>query len=60
MATTNNITGDSITSRPASNLYRDNYDNIFRKPKKETNQEEKGNGREEHDERSTEPVDARS
>ena len=31
MATKNDITGDTVTSRPASDNYRDNYDAIFRK-----------------------------
>lgn len=40
MATTNNITGDTIKSRPASNLYRDNYEAIFGKKEKERGREE--------------------
>ena len=31
MATKNDITGDSISSRAPSSAYRDNYDAIFRK-----------------------------
>lgn len=38
MSTTNDITGDSLTSRPATNAYRDNYDKIFGKNK--TNKEQ--------------------
>ena len=33
MATTNDITGDSLRSRPATQAYYDGYDSIFRKPK---------------------------
>ena len=29
--TTNDITGDSLRTRPASDAYRDNYDAIFRR-----------------------------
>jgi hypothetical protein len=35
MATTNNITGDAIITKPSSKAYRDNYDKIFRKNKDE-------------------------
>jgi phosphopantothenoylcysteine synthetase/decarboxylase len=31
----NDITGDLLASRPANNLYRDNYDAIFCKEKKD-------------------------
>jgi len=31
VATKNDITGDSISSRASSSAYRDNYDAIFRK-----------------------------
>ena len=31
MATTNDITGDSIQTKTVSNAYRDNFDAIFRK-----------------------------
>jgi hypothetical protein len=31
MAANNDITGDVITTAPASKAYRDNYDQIFRK-----------------------------
>jgi hypothetical protein len=33
MTATNDITGDSLKSKPQSSLYTDNYDAIFRKPK---------------------------
>ena len=33
MATRNDITGDSLTSKPASEAYRNNYDAIFGKKK---------------------------
>ena len=29
----NDITGDALRTRPASDAYRDNYDAIFRRPK---------------------------
>ena len=29
---TNDITGDALRTRPATDAYRDNYDAIFRKP----------------------------
>lgn len=29
MATKNDVTGDQIKSKPASDLYRQNYDSIF-------------------------------
>ena len=32
MVTKNDITGDSIQTKAATQLYRTNYDNIFRKP----------------------------
>jgi hypothetical protein len=32
MVTKNDITGDSIQTKAATQLYCDNYDNIFRKP----------------------------
>lgn len=35
MAATNNVTGDSLVSKPTSQEYLDNYDLIFRKKKKE-------------------------
>lgn len=31
MATSNDITGDALRSRPVTNKYRDNYDSIFKK-----------------------------
>ena len=31
----NDVTGDLLMSRPASDTYRNNYDAIFRKPKQE-------------------------
>ncbi len=34
MVAKNDITGDSIQTKTASQAYRDNYDNIFRKNKK--------------------------
>lgn len=36
MAATNNVTGDSLVSKPTSQEYLDNYDLIFGKKKKET------------------------
>lgn len=33
MATKNDITGDIIQTKSASELYRDNYDRIFKKDK---------------------------
>lgn len=33
MADSNDITGDSLTTKPSSEAYRSNYDAIFRKPK---------------------------
>jgi hypothetical protein len=36
MATTNDITGDSLRSRVSSTEYLDNFDAIFRKPKAPT------------------------
>lgn len=35
MATQNDVTGDQIKSKPVSDRYRDNYDAIFRKDKKD-------------------------
>ena len=35
MATTNDITGDSIQTGVVTDSYRNNYDNIFRKTPKE-------------------------
>jgi len=35
MAATNNVTGDSLVSKPTSQEYLDNYDLIFHKKKKE-------------------------
>lgn len=35
MATKNDVTGDSIRSKSSSKAYRDNYDRIFRKKKKD-------------------------
>ena len=32
MAAKNDVTGDSIQSRPSNSNYSDNYDRIFRKP----------------------------
>lgn len=32
MSTVNEITGDSLRSRPATKAYSDNYDSIFRRP----------------------------
>lgn len=32
MATTNDVTGDSIQTKNVSDAYRSNYDLIFRKP----------------------------
>lgn len=40
MAAKNDITGDSIQTRGISNAYRDNYDLIFGKKKKEVKPEE--------------------
>jgi len=36
MAATNNVTGDSLVSKPTSQEYLDNYDLIYGKKKKET------------------------
>lgn len=33
MATYNDITGDALTSKSNNKKFRDNYDNIFSKPK---------------------------
>lgn len=33
MATTNDVTGDALVSKPTTNNYRDNYDRIFRSDK---------------------------
>lgn len=41
MAAKNDITGDSIQTRGISDAYRDNYDLIFGKKKKQANIEEK-------------------
>ena len=38
MSTKNDITGDKIQSGVPSQEYLNNYDAIFRKPKKETNE----------------------
>ena len=35
MATTNNITGDSLITKAPTDAYRNNWDNIFKKPKQE-------------------------
>lgn len=35
MATTNNITGDSLITKAPTDAYRANYDSIFKKPKQE-------------------------
>ena len=35
MASTNDITGDSLTSKVPTEEYRNNFDTIFRKDKKE-------------------------
>ena len=35
MATTNNITGDSLITKAPTDAYRANYDAIFKKPKQE-------------------------
>jgi len=35
MASTNDITGDSLTSKVSTEEYRNNFDTIFRKDKKE-------------------------
>lgn len=40
MAATNDITGDSIQTKVASEAYRNNYDLIFRKKKDEEPQSE--------------------
>ena len=40
MATTNDITGDRLVSKP-SKQYKDNYDAIFRKPAKDKKSESK-------------------
>ena len=52
MTAKNDVTGDPIKSRHASNLYRDNYDRIFGK-------KEKKDGREEQHERPVQPTDGR-
>jgi len=30
MPTKNDVTGDTIQTKPASDLYRENYDNVFK------------------------------
>jgi len=35
MSTTNDVTGDSLTSKASTKKYRDNYDNIFKTSKEE-------------------------
>lgn len=41
MATKNDITGDSLKSKPASQKYRDNWERIFGKKKRKTSDKEK-------------------
>lgn len=40
MVATNPITGDEIKSQPSNDLYRENFEKIFRKPKSEVEEHE--------------------
>ncbi len=40
MAATNDVTGDSISTKPTSDSYRDGYDKIFAKPEQPASSEE--------------------
>ena len=44
MATTNDITGDALVSKPATEKYRDSYDLIFNKGKKPSDSKNKTDG----------------
>ena len=55
MASTNDITGDSIVSKKQSDSYRENFDRIFKKDKNGTT--EKESKRSEMEQRNSESRD---